>query len=84
MTKPEQKLSLLGTWKLRSGQTVKIALHGVLWDKELKDHFTCWIGSIGNDLHGWNNDGNHLWNREFDLIERGGGDSGDVFVKKHG
>lgn len=75
--------NLVGTWKTRSGHIAEVLLKG--YSSEHRQ--LVFMGKMKNDMEidtlYWDLNGNSLINKGFDLMERGGGDKGDVFDKKH-
>lgn len=65
------QLDFTGTWIMKNGKTVEIKMHGNSTDKDTGVLLEgVWIGEIDHKLTFWDNDGKHLTDDQFNLMER--------------
>ena len=79
--KKSQFKDMIGTWKMRNGNKVRISAHCVTTIDGIL--FQGWVGDLEDKLSYWDEEGNHFKYREFDLIELGRGENKDKFDIKH-
>jgi hypothetical protein len=63
-------LDFSGQWIMKNGQLVTIHHHGTTTDKDGILLEGVWIGEIDHKLTYWDNDGKHLTDDKYNLMER--------------